>query len=677
MNDRKLCIGMCGTFDVENYGDLIFPLIAEAELSRRLGKLDLQRFSYNAKTPPDWPFSTHSVTELPMLAAGLDGMIVGGGDLIRFDKMIAPGYVPPAGIHHPSGYWLTPMLIALQHGIPVIWNAPGAYGLVPEWARPLMELAIDSSSYVSVRNEDSRQALIPYAKNREIHLVPDTVFGIAALVDVRHPSTGYERLCESLGLRAPYILIQAVPELEAVPRMIRKHAHAFRDYQVMVLPIGPALGENSAIFTDDLPDAIRPDAWPEPLLLAELIAHASVVVGSSLHLAISALAFGVPVIRPAANAFGGKFGILVGLDKVFTFEAADELDPAWFLSKITRGELSPAIPEMRKLLSDHWDRIAAILSTGDGEIKGSANLGRFWQGIPNNLENEAAAVKELNSLRAENERLTAERDALHASRSWRSTAPLRALSDVIRGKPGSPRAQSAGPRIINVACIKQQSLSSDPYEWGFVNGLYSATDAEALASTYPRDHFKTVEGNDGEKTYEYEARSLIHMGAARPTHPEKLSAAWQRFAYDLLSPAYRESMTQMTGRDLSKAQIEANLFHYTPGSWLGPHLDLKTKIVTHVFYFNKSWDLADGGCLTILRSSNISDAVTQILPIVGNSSVLIRSEKSWHAVSRVVDSCTRSRRSVTVTFYYPGSPSTMWLPGDTSPLHDFNMQGDY
>jgi hypothetical protein len=30
-------IGMCGTFDVENYGDLLFPLIAQAETLATIG----------------------------------------------------------------------------------------------------------------------------------------------------------------------------------------------------------------------------------------------------------------------------------------------------------------------------------------------------------------------------------------------------------------------------------------------------------------------------------------------------------------------------------------------------------------------------------------------------------------------------------------------------------------
>ena len=85
-------IGICGTFDVQNYGDLLFPLLAEAELSRRLGPITWHRFSYFHKSPPAWPYHVKSVAELPNIAAALDGMIIGGGHLIRFDKNVAPGF---------------------------------------------------------------------------------------------------------------------------------------------------------------------------------------------------------------------------------------------------------------------------------------------------------------------------------------------------------------------------------------------------------------------------------------------------------------------------------------------------------------------------------------------------------------------------------------------------------
>ncbi len=225
--------------------------------------------------------------------------------------------------------------------------------------------------------------------------------------------------------------------------------------------------------------------------------------------------------------------------------------------------------------------------------------------------------------------------------------------------------------MIDFTKLSKHVLSHDPYDWAFIDNLYSPSDAAELAATYPTDHFKTVDGYDGEKGYSYQSRCLIGMGSPSVSYPQGLSAAWRRLADDLLSPGYRAAMSRLTGRDLSQLMFEANVFHFGPGAWLGPHVDLKDKVVTHVLYFNQTWDRSNGGCLAILRSSDMADEVAEILPTVGNCSVIVRSNKSWHAVKRVPEHCHQSRRSVTVTFYPPCAVSTMWPPNDQTPLHDY------
>ena len=42
--------------------------------------------------------------------------------------------------------------------------------------------------------------------------------------------------------------------------------------------------------------------------------------------------------------------------------------------------------------------------------------------------------------------------------------------------------------------------------------------------------------------------------------------------------------------------MEVNVFRYPPRAWLGPHVDLKDKLITHVFYFNEAWSAGQGGC---------------------------------------------------------------------------------
>lgn len=227
--------------------------------------------------------------------------------------------------------------------------------------------------------------------------------------------------------------------------------------------------------------------------------------------------------------------------------------------------------------------------------------------------------------------------------------------------------------MLEFGKIDQAVLHTEPYRWGFVDGLFEPANAADLAATFPCDKFKKVAGYDGEKGYEYFSRSLIHMGAVQPSHEEGLSESWRELAYDLLSPAYRQAMSRLAGRDLSEAPVEANVIHYGPNCWLGPHVDLKEKIVSHILYFNQSWNREDGGYLEILNSSDPSAILAETMPLVGHSAVLVRSANSWHAVARVAEGSRLSRRSLNVIFHAPASVSTMWPPGDRAELLEYRM----
>lgn len=229
--------------------------------------------------------------------------------------------------------------------------------------------------------------------------------------------------------------------------------------------------------------------------------------------------------------------------------------------------------------------------------------------------------------------------------------------------------------MIALPAIERCPIETVPFRWASISGLFRRRDARRLATNYPRDHFKTVDGYDGEKSYRYEVRALIHMGADAPAFAEGLDPVWQQLAADLLSPAYRNAMARCTGCDLANALLEVNIFHFGAGAWMGPHVDLKDKIVTHVLYFNADWNWEEGGCLSILRSRNPADIHAAIEPKVGNSAVIVRSNHSWHSVANISQNCRSSRRSVTVTFYHPGSISTMWPPGMAVELHEFIGSG--
>lgn len=443
MQEKEWRIAIFGTFDVENYGDLLFPLIAEAELARRLGPVTLFRFSYNAKTPPEWPYTVTSLTELPALADSLDGVLIGGGFIIRFDKDVARGYGPPtAAIHHPTGYWLTPGLIALQLGIPLIWNAPGMHcNDIPAWAEPLLALTLEQSRYVSVRDAPSRTTLGRFAGQTPITLLPDTAFGLSRLIDEQEPSAEFSDLRERMGLTGRYIVVQAANCLDAFLHLVREHPQRFRDYHFLVLPIGPILGDHESIIGDALPGAIRLPFWPQPMLLAELIGHAEAVIGHSYHLAITALGFGVPVFS-SADLQAGKYTSLSDFETIHALpRATSGIDPEWFLARLGNKRPAAAAGAALDQLAEHWDRIAAILREGRTDTQPILN--RYWQTLPNQLESAAERTLELETalqekrrqideLREQLDLARTETLALYNSWSWKIAAPPRMLLRILK-----------------------------------------------------------------------------------------------------------------------------------------------------------------------------------------------------------------------------------------------------
>lgn len=382
MTQREWQIGITGTFDLENYGDLLFPLIAEAELRRRLGTVNLHRFSYWEKKTPDWPYAVTSVAELPHVIDRLDGLLIGGGFLIRFDERVADGYGPPSpDIHHPTGYWLTPALMALDRGIPVVWNAPGMHcNDIPRWAEPLLELALRESAYVSVRDEPSKAALARFAG--DITVMHDTGFGISRLVPAEE-SAEMRRVRELAGLTKPYIVVQPVRwRDDGFPAFLEANRERFAGYQLLGLPMGPVLGDSPSFFGEASPQFAGLPFWPDPLLLAEIISNAAAVIGYSYHLAITALATGVPVFT-SVDLSVGKFTVLSKFDTLYPLSSIQD-GPDAFFARLGRKTPSPSALATLPPLDAHWDRIADAIRGGPRPTRPA--FSRFWQTLPSLLQ---------------------------------------------------------------------------------------------------------------------------------------------------------------------------------------------------------------------------------------------------------------------------------------------------
>jgi lipopolysaccharide transport system ATP-binding protein len=279
-------------------------------------------------------------------------MIVGGGHLVRFDKNVAAGYgsTCPA-VHHPTGYWLAPTLVAGAAGVPVAWNALGASPDTPAWARPLVTAALEVASYVSVRDEPSARELRAVASSVNVEVVPDTAFGVTRLLGAEPK--------DDLGgiVSPPYVVVQATPNLRVHAQRIAAAAEPLQKAGITLveLAVSPALGDRGGKLGIGRPLLLEP--WAQPLLLAEVIGRAEAVIAFSLHLSITAVVQGVPVYRPA-TAPGEKYELLEQFANVHTWDGTAK--PLVF-GDLGRQAPGAEVGAVETRLGQHWDAIASLV----------------------------------------------------------------------------------------------------------------------------------------------------------------------------------------------------------------------------------------------------------------------------------------------------------------------------
>jgi uncharacterized protein YukE len=361
-NEQKasLKISMTGTFDVENYGDLMFPIIAEKELQKRLNRpLEMNLFSYRQKSKDHWPFDVKPFSQFEKTIQSSDALIIGGGHLIRFDKFVATHYFPTDSItHHPTGYWLAPPLVAKMYNVPTIWNGPSSSSNTPNYAKPFVCRAFDQSDYVAVRDNLTASELKQVGYDGECHVIPDTVFNISNLLTRTETAVIAEELLKEAGIVGPYVIAQTHPSI--VPLVQQFLQSPFADqYQVLCIPIGPILGDFNSLITKSCPDVKILSTWPTPLQIASLIAESSGSIAMSLHLTITSLAYGLPVLRPLTNVLD-KYKVIESLETVFFMNSAGKI-PHVYLDHLGKRSFCKYVQETQQRLDEHWDAVAQVI----------------------------------------------------------------------------------------------------------------------------------------------------------------------------------------------------------------------------------------------------------------------------------------------------------------------------
>jgi len=370
MKDKKLKIGLFGTFEVDNYGDILFPVIFEKEIKKRGIKCQIYLFSPTAGYLKYDNRPVYSVRDdLPNV--DLDFYIIGGGDIIRFDN--TPVYSLER-LGFPAYYycWVIPTLYAVIKNKPIIWNAPGVPFEFSDVQNDLARIVTDASTYVSVRDEFSKRRLKLSGVESEIKVVPDTVFLLAKYLPKEVLKNDFNRIEKKLKIERdnPFLAFHTFRwfingEYSLVANMLREIKYKY-NLQIILLPIRYINNDDNEVIkqiSNACPGEFIYTAYNlHPIETAAVISNANFFIGASLHGTITALNYGIPHLS-VDTAYTTKLKNLFILTELERYYIENWNDfPSAFDSLFIEKESLPLVYKQKvgmlwDMLNSHFEQV--------------------------------------------------------------------------------------------------------------------------------------------------------------------------------------------------------------------------------------------------------------------------------------------------------------------------------
>jgi len=571
-------IAQFGTFDVQNYGDLLFPLV----LRHRLRDLATSFVHASpAGGPPVWGDTVASVRAAEVIAdpGGVDGVVIGGGHLLH----ASPDTVyDPAPLHAALAYpalWFGAATLAARAEVPLAWNAPGVPRPPDPVAARLLAWSAGVSDYVSVRDRGSRRLLEEAGVAGPVRVVPDPALDVARLWTDDEVAQAHADAFAARGRPVPertlavHLNARYLHEGDEVVAARLDRLSRQAEATVVLLAIGPCHGDDALARRIAAHMAGAPLVVDQPRSLLEVagcIGRAEAYIGSSLHGMVTACAFARPGLLVTGDAATG-FAKFRGFLEQFGLEGWQV--GSWAQAEERGADLLTCPPDPWRrvgavagpLLDEHWARIrAALTGSAAGRAAALEDLRGLAPGpgdahglqalLAESLGRRTTALAGARSRARELEdRLAAERAAVAAARtSAQQSLDDRAAAE--RGREEAVRARAAAERHLEEAAHRRAVAEREREE---------AVRARAAAER----HLEEAARGRAAAAAELE-RARRELDAARAAAQE--AAARERRALELVAIARRQLTVVARSRTWRLASSAGRAARRARGGTPGP-----------------------------------------------------------------------------------------------------------
>lgn len=359
-----------GTFDVANYGDLLFPMVAQARLADE-GYAVRPVSPTNRRTAyADAPQPVDVAAMLDPDGPKVEGILVGGGYILTAMPALGlPTYEAADVVRYayPS-LWIGASVAGALRDVPVLWNAPGApFPFVSHIFEDIIRPALAAVDRRCVRDAASANLFRDEAASFDV--IPDTALDLPRVWPKARLLATHAALLARKGAPAGtrclavHVRARAFGDPQTVAAQVDRCAEAL-GLTPILLGIGPELGDLKVL--RDLSALLkRPHlSLHDPERLEEIaaaIAGSGLYLGCSLHGYVTAAAYKVPAVLLAASSARGKYGgLLRQLDRM------DDLASDW-PSAVSRAQMlaaggPPRLPaSVAQALDRHWTAMAECL----------------------------------------------------------------------------------------------------------------------------------------------------------------------------------------------------------------------------------------------------------------------------------------------------------------------------